>query len=1708
MCDENRRGVLLLVVLSMLTLFLLLGAAYIAVARRARMTSRAFANNITATAAAGVQERKMVDDALLAVVRGTTSPSAAAPLRTGNDLLGDKYGYQTKRADENNSAQLENVSVRGYLSAAPSLVSGSNALISLSITRLDPAPTNTAELNGRVLTFLMPGLTASTRIIQAWGTTSGSATVVIAAGPTLAGQSLIKEEINNARIASNEANTAGELWTNIVINGREFAGQLGQGSSDTNESYDAADQNNPLLAKTLYEDRNGNDTLDTGEDLDDDGQLSSGQSKATIYAVADANGDEVLPEVDNDGDGVKDSNFIDVGLPPIVSSSGKQIYPRAAVLVVDMDGRLNANVHGTDAGMEAIQQESTDFSSGTLTATSGGQSIPFGKIPRGSGVGPAEISLERSQVFDEMPSPVTAQQRRESREFLLKDSAQLKGGRSTLRASSTAGYTNAATREVPQIGSVFGRYGGTWDTDINATNAGSTLAKPGKKNENDAITRPSDYWRGQIGTQSPYPALDYFTNPGRYASPSDWKGSLRLWVDPSTGEPVFYKPKWDGYEPGTTDAKKKTRTLNPLIDDPYEVNLTPTGPRGLPADGNAVDNLFSAAELEGLLRYYDSDSLKLSRRLVALCGNNAARNRLLVTTESWDTPAITGTAWQNVIGGPFGAYLSNPSNRPFRVFSPETVQGLQFDINRPFHDANILIEDTNKNGQLDSGEDSNNNGVLDPAAYREPNDTNVDTNNLGGGVERRQEYARQLFCLLVAVVRYQKYDADIQNNISPPFDLQSDDLDAETTRELAQFAVNVVDFRDADSVMTPFDFMCPEDLADQNGSANGSLDTEDANNNGRLDSGEDTNNNGVLDTEDLNSDGVLDEGFKPDNTTWNPNARVWGCERPELLITETHAWHDRRTDDLSESGTLSGTSPLDNDLDQSRRPVGAFFVELMGPQASQAKEYDGGVADVKGPVNTSENARAEPIPEELVDSAGDDRFETTGTIDIGKRTPASAGAEFPVWRIASVRGDVYRGTAFDDTPGAATMKIRNPAAETAAAVVDRVFYFAVPPSSLKNPSDSKDGKQGGIFWPSQAPSQQPTRSKYVVVGTDGPQFDFKDPLLHEDDPEYSTPSNTTLAYIDQVHLRFDSREDSGDPVRTPATLSEPVHTNASTNDPYEKIAVAMNQSFGTDVPGPYDNSYKLTGEDDQPFDGYTSYGTTLSDAFLTKNEIEDDYRPLLMMNGTHSNFAVVHLQRLANPLRPFFDEDTNGNGSLDSDEDTNNNGVLDSNPYLTVDSMTVDLTVVNTLEGNSSSVVDESGQAGTDPQLGWLNDNQKPFRYETVERGGKESDPGSSTVTDMWNRRVRSDVNVLEFDQSDNATWASQVAYRSADTKDSFRAATSTAVVAINFENTFRTRKNESGDKDEEDERNKDSWPVLFKDRPYVRFPWLAFHNRPFVSAAELSLVPTTSAMELGARHTTEDSASDNTTPTFYHLPRFFETPRTGSTWESLVGDEDLFRFVHTPSPFVGMRRSVPTTGTNEQTALQSIGWDFFPLQQLSEFREPGRVNVNTMPAADIWRAVQGDVILGDSADGKIADDPDELLVSPADQARDWPDADSATDGIQPFKDGFSVLSSSVGIDNFTEDYRDADKDAAFRMQTISRLNNSVTVRSNVYAIWVTVGYFRRQVDQNGEEELIEVTPRNRNRGFYIFDRSIPVAYERGEDHNVHDAILLRRTIQ
>jgi hypothetical protein len=90
----------------------------------------------------------------------------------------------------------------------------------------------------------------------------------------------------------------------------------------------------------------------------------------------------------------------------------------------------------------------------------------------------------------------------------------------------------------------------------------------------------------------------------------------------------------------------------------------------------------------------------------------------------------------------------------------------------------------------------------------------------------------------------------------------------------------------------------------------------------------------------------------------------------------------------------------------------------------------------------------------------------------------------------------------------------------------------------------------------------------------------------------------------------------------------------------------------------------------------------------------------------------------------------------------------------------------------------------------------------------------------------------------------------------------------------------------------------------------------------------------------------------------------------------------------------------------------------------------------------------------------------------------------------------------------DARRNAFTRYQRAMRLPNLVTDQSNVFAVWVTVGLFeydpitgfgREYVNASGEEQ--------RERSFYIIDRTVPVGFVPGEDLNTQKAILLRRKI-
>lgn len=143
------------------------------------------------------------------------------------------------------------------------------------------------------------------------------------------------------------------------------------------------------------------------------------------------------------------------------------------------------------------------------------------------------------------------------------------------------------------------------------------------------------------------------------------------------------------------------------------------------------------------------------------------------------------------------------------------------------------------------------------------------------------------------------------------------------------------------------------------------------------------------------------------------------------------------------------------------------------------------------------------------------------------------------------------------------------------------------------------------------------------------------------------------------------------------------------------------------------------------------------------------------------------------------------------------------------------------------------------------------------------------------------------------------------------------------------------------------------------RFPWLCFFNRPFNTVYELALVPVGSPTELLQSHSVVGSPAP--TSPFSHLPGFFEDATPSAPWNAVTGRSaanaaSLFDFLHVPSPFAGIYNTVLSgTATATQQAnrggLAKLGLDVLPVNQLSDFREPGRVNVNTITDARTWRA-------------------------------------------------------------------------------------------------------------------------------------------------------------
>ena len=330
----------------------------------------------------------------------------------------------------------------------------------------------------------------------------------------------------------------------------------------------------------------------------------------------------------------------------------------------------------------------------------------------------------------------------------------------------------------------------------------------------------------------------------------DLKAHFRVFVDPPASASDDLMPTLKFVRPSNA---------NDWEDDPYEIRLDSSAPRlgvaqrAVPA-GGSDDNPFTLEELERILRPNDPDVTGLPQRLAAGMETVAQRNRFFVTTDSWSSPAITGAAAaaiENFLATELtlplsysAASWSSALGPPTNAVSPDTAAGLKFNINRP------ILSGTSVAAQ-----------------------------------QQQHEFCKGLYTLGVIATG---------SAASPTVD------------EIAQWAVNVLDFRDEDSICTAFEY-------DRN-----------------IKNGWDVDGD-LTSTTDGGSD----------------RAVVFGVERPELLITEAAAWRD----------TTSGTAQLLVNL--CRLPFRAEKVTTSG--MSQVEKPDALLVDNNGELllsSTGSNPRA------------------------------------------------------------------------------------------------------------------------------------------------------------------------------------------------------------------------------------------------------------------------------------------------------------------------------------------------------------------------------------------------------------------------------------------------------------------------------------------------------------------------------------------------------------------------------------------------------------------------------------------------------------------------------------------------------------------------------------------------------------------------------
>ncbi|MEM7314805.1 MAG: hypothetical protein AAF497_16790, partial [Planctomycetota bacterium] len=415
----------------------------------------------------------------------------------------------------------------------------------------------------------------------------------------------------------------------------------------------------------------------------DAGTIAPGESARLLSHLIGQDEFDTVPvnwDVDNDGDGLRDSIWVDVGLPVRISEDGKQYKPLAAILCIDLDGRIDLNTAGIVAG-GTVDPTITDPS------VFAQQTAPTVYI-RGSGLGPFDVTLPYTLDNAEQANDISATERQTLAEMRFSSGVDASGQPGIPDEDDKLQFLRSMIKTIDENGDLSNLLRDWWIAEL--TNEDS------------------------VPKFSPGNAIGFIDGWG-LASQATYEAARQDSLQIDNSDQLGVRSTLLVQRGGVLDVRGNSvvglgHAGQPIMqsldgsagpDSPYDATLLTPGHH---------DELFTVFDEEGLLRIYDADVKNTSSRLresfLSLAGGSQFRddpedrvddrNRRTLTTRSRyisNPPRQLPWGWRGDHGAvlPGGGHATDfvellrgvvdPDHIDY-MFPPEVLRGRRMDINR------------------------------------------------------------------------------------------------------------------------------------------------------------------------------------------------------------------------------------------------------------------------------------------------------------------------------------------------------------------------------------------------------------------------------------------------------------------------------------------------------------------------------------------------------------------------------------------------------------------------------------------------------------------------------------------------------------------------------------------------------------------------------------------------------------------------------------------------------------------------------------------------------------------------------------------------------------------------------------------------------------------------------------------------------------------